>query len=84
MTPSACAGPPLFCVSPQTLAQVRQVAHAEHASFRAATFWGSLQPDRHTVVADVPIQRRRLVPPEGTPEHAVEHSLPVAFTIRWA
>ncbi len=60
------------------------MAHAEHASFRAAALWGSLQPDRHTVVADVPIQRRRLVAPEGTPEHPAEHSLPVAFTIRWA
>ena len=84
MTPLASAGPPLFCVSPQTLAQVRQVAHAEHASYGAAALWGSLQPDRHTVVADVPIQRRRLVAPEGTPEQTAEHSLPVAFTIRCA
>ena len=60
------------------------MAHAEHASFRAAAFWGSLQPDRHTVVADVPIQKRRLVAPEGAPEHPSERSLPVAFTVRWA
>ena len=78
----------MFRVSPQTLRRVRDVAHGEHASFRAAALWGSLQPDRHTIVAHVPIQRPEGIQPAGAtawePEQQQQQqALPIAFTVRW-